>query len=124
MQAIGGEAPGYRVRFIGGRVHVLDPVDGETITYEYLSAFPWRAGSVNQELATADTDEWRLDRRLLALGVKWRWKKEKGMDDWQADQQLYQRHLSMLRGRDEGAKTIMFGDPLHMSLEPYARLWV
>lgn len=77
-------APGipYKVRFIGSRVHVADPIDGETITYEYISSYPWQASGVNQELATADTDEWRLDRRLLTLGVKWRWKKEKGIEDW------------------------------------------
>lgn len=112
------------MRFLGDRVHVKDPVPGETITYEYISSFPWKAGSTNKELATADTDEWRLDRRLLILGVKWRWKKEKGMEDWQVDQQLYQRHLNMLRGRNEGAKTLMFGEARGIPLDPYTRLWV
>ena len=101
-----------------------DPVAGEVITYEYLSSYPWKASGVNQELATADTDEWRLDRRLLVLGVKWRWKKEKGIEDWQVDQQLYQRHLNMLRGRNEGARTIQFGQPSELTYEPYTRLWV
>lgn len=112
------------MRFLGDRVHVKDPVDGETITYEYLSSYPWSASGVPKEVATADTDEWRLDRRLLILGVKWRWKKEKGMEDWQVDQQLYQRHLNMLRGRNEGAKTLMFGEARGIPLDPYTRLWV
>ena len=81
-EAIGTPSANYKVRFIGDRVHVQDPVDGETITYEYLSSYPWQASGVNQELASADTDTWRLDRRLLILGVKWRWKKEKGIEDW------------------------------------------
>lgn len=80
--AVGAPSANYSVRFIGDRLHVKDPVDGETITYEYISSFPWKAGSTNKELATADTDEWRLDRRLIVLGIKWRWKKEKGIEDW------------------------------------------
>lgn len=114
----------HRLRFIGDRVHVLDPVAGETISYEYLSAFPWKAGSVNKELATADTDEWRLDRRLLSLGVKWRWKKEKGLEDWQTDYQSYTRHLNALRGRNAGARALCFGAPIVAVPEPYTRLWV
>lgn len=116
---MGGTGPGYRVRFLGDRVHVLEPVDGETITYEYLSAYPWQASSVNQELASADTDEWRLDRRLLTLGVKWRWKKEKGMDDWQADFQQYRLYVNAIRARNEGAKTLYFGDAGEYIPRPY-----
>ena len=81
-EAIGTPSAHYKVRFIGDRVHVADPISGETITYEYVSSSPWQASGVNQEAATADTDTWRLDRRLLILGVKWRWKKEKGIEDW------------------------------------------
>lgn len=82
LQALGSVGPGQRVRFLGDRIHVLEPVAGQSISYEYLSAYPWRASGVNQEVASADTDTWRLDRRLLILGTKWRWKKEKGMEDW------------------------------------------
>ena len=124
LNAFGGAGPQHRVRFIGDRVHVMEPVAGETITYEYLSAYPWRAGSVNQELATADTDEWRLDRRLLVMGVKWRWKKEKGMEDWQADFAAYQKYVSTVRGRNEGAKTLFFGECGEYIPHPYTDTYI
>lgn len=102
----------------------MQPASGQTITYEYMSAYPWRASGVNQEIATADTDEWRLDRRLLVMGVKWRWKKEKGMDDWQADFAAYQKYVNTLRGRNEGARTIRFGEVGDYVPSPYTNLYI
>ena len=96
---------------------------GETITFEYESAHPWLSGATPAETATSDTDVWRLDRRLLILGVKWRWKKEKGLEDWQVDAQQYQGYVNILRGRNEGARTLCFGDAPRPDYAPYTRLY-
>lgn len=104
---------------------MLGDVNGETLTFEYISAFPWEnAGGTAIESATSDSDVWLLDRRLLTLGVKWRWKKEKGVEDWSVDQQLYARQLAAVRGRDGGSKAIIFGDPAGHDYGPYTDLWV
>lgn len=114
----------HRARLLD-TLKMLGDVNGETLTFEYVSSYPWQSsGGSAKELATADTDEWLLDRRLLAANIKWRWKKEKGVDDWQADQALYQRYVNYLRGRDGGAKALMFGDAEYCPPEPYTRLWI
>lgn len=106
-------------------LRMLGDVNGETLTFEYVSSYPWQnASMVAIENASSDSDSWLLDRRLLTLGVKWRWKKEKGVEDWQADQQLYQRHLSALRGRDGGSKALCFGEPQDVEPVPYTNLWI
>lgn len=113
-----------RARFIDA-VKMLGEVSGETLTYEYVSAFPWQSDAMlAKELATADTDVWLLDRRLLVAGVKWRWKKEKGVEDWSTDMQIAQRYLNTLRGRDGGSKTLIVGEPYFVQPEPYANLWI
>lgn len=95
------------------------------MTFEYVSSYPWQDGSgTAKAIADADTDVWQLDDRLLKLATKWRWKKEKGIEDWQVDQQLYQRHANLLRGRDGGAKALLFGDPVWSAPTPYTNLWI
>lgn len=124
LKATGVGFSQHRARFIGA-IKMLGDVSGETLEFEYVSAYPWESdGAVPKEIATADTDNWLLDRRLLTLAVKWRWKKEKGVDDWALDQQLYQRYVSSLRGRDGGAQAIAFGDARYPEPIPYTNLWV
>ena len=124
IRATGTGSPEHRARLIAAIKLIGDSV-GETLSFEYVSAFPWQnASAVPIEIASSDSDTWLLDRRLLTLGIKWRWKKEKGVEDWAADQQLYQRHLSMLRGRDGGAKTLYFGDAVVYGPAPSTPLWV
>lgn len=114
----------HRARLLD-KIRMLGDVNGETLKFEYISAFPWQSDAqVAKEIATADNDVWLLDRRLLVAGVKWRWKKEKGIEDWQADQQLYQRQVSQVRARDGGSKSLRFGDPAYCPPAPYTPLWI
>lgn len=115
--------PQWRSRIMQGLVTTES--GPATMVFEYLSSYPWEA-SDNTPLreATADTDRWLLDDRLLKLAIKWRWKKEKGIEDWQVDQQLYQRQVNLLRGRDGGAKALQFGDPAYFFPAPYTPTWV
>lgn len=124
----GNELPGdtIRARFIANRLEVINPNAGDVLQFEYASNAPWTAADqvTVKEGATLDTDLWWPDRRLLTLATKWRWKKEKGLPDWQADYQAFQQHMSAVRGRDSGARTLCFGDPGFGVQEPYTPLWV
>jgi len=123
VKSYGAGSPSYRVRFMGGRLHVMNPTAGDVIQFEYITSLPWEASGVGKEKATADTDIWRLDRRLLQYAVKWRWKKEKGVEDWKDDLAMFQAYVSKLRARDSGAKTIRFGECEYPD-QPYTKLWV
>lgn len=124
----GNELPGdtIRARFIAGQLEVINPTPGDVLRFEYISSAPWTAGDAvtAKETATEDTDLWWLDRRLLVLATKWRWKKEKGLPDWQADYQAFQQHANAVRGRNAGARTLTMGDPGFGAQEPYTPLWV
>lgn len=114
----------HRARLLD-KLRMLGDVAGETLTFEYVSSYPWQSDAmVAKELPTADTDVWLLDRRLITAAIKWRWKKEKGVEDWQADQALYQRYVNLLRGRDGGAKALHFGDPAYYAPEPYTPTYI
>lgn len=115
-----------RARFLGGSLQVIDPEVGTVLRYEYISNAPWTdaTGSTAKEQATADTDLCLIDRRLMETAIKWRWKKEKGLGDWQVDQQVYLQQLSAWRARDQGARTLQFGEPAWPANEPYTNLWV
>jgi hypothetical protein len=57
------------------------PTSVETIAYEYLSTNWCQSNaSVAQPAWAADTDTGVLDEELMTLGLKWRWKKSKGLD--------------------------------------------
>lgn len=123
----GQDLPGdtLRLRFIGNELHIINPTPADVIQFEYVSNAPWTTsdGVTAMESATDDTDLWRLDRRLLVMMTKWRWKKEKGLPDWDTDLQLATRYANSLRGRNQGARTVVFGEPQFWTGDPYTNLW-
>lgn len=105
---IGVLANQYNCRFIGDRLHVQNPVADDVLRYEYISKHPLtNSGGMAKEMFTADDDLWVLDDELFLGELKWRWKKEKGIDDWQADKTLADRYQKTLRGQDAGAQTLI-----------------
>jgi hypothetical protein len=57
------------------------PTSIETVAYEYLSKNWCQSDAlVGQSAWAADTDTGILDEELMTLGLKWRWKKSKGLD--------------------------------------------
>lgn len=54
---------------------------------------------------TADTDEFRLDERLLTLALLWKYKAMKGLD-YQQEMDDYNVALSQRIAKDRGARTI------------------
>ncbi len=113
------------VRQLAGSLAILNPVNGVNLKFEYLSTNTIRAtgGGSYKERFTADTDEWQLDDELIIMDIRWRWKKEKGIPDWQADAQDFAVYLRGVIGREFGAQTLVptFGEPAG---EPYTNLWV
>jgi hypothetical protein len=72
--------PAFRIR---GSLFYISPTPtaAETVAYEYLSK-NWcqSSGGTGQAAWAADTDTGILDEELMTLGVKWRWKRSKGLD--------------------------------------------
>lgn len=72
---------------------VIDPTPtaseaGQTVIYEYISAFPIKTGaSTYAEKFAADTDTCLLDPWMIIDGTVWRYKRERGQDyeDLRAD---------------------------------------
>lgn len=116
-----------RARFLAGTFQVIEPNAGTVIRFEYVSSQPWTdaSGDVSLEQATADTDLCLYDRRLMEQAIKWRWKKEKGLPDWQVDQTTWLQSLYAWMGRDQGARTLQFGEAMWpYDPAPQTNLWV
>ena len=117
----------YRARFLAGTLQVLEPQSGDILQFEYVSNAPWTdsSGVTAKERATADTDLCLFDFRLMVTGTKWRWKKEKGLPDWQIDQADYARQLNAVRGRNAGSRTLVMGGPSDTyDPVPQTNLWI
>lgn len=114
------------VRQFGTDIQIHNPLNGNTLRFEYLSEalFTDSTGATPKERFTADTDLWALDDDLLILDLKWRWKKEKGVADWQIDAAEYRSYRNSLIAAENGSETISFSPPPDdMTVEPYTNLW-
>jgi hypothetical protein len=93
-------------------VIVPDPPAGETIAYEYISAY-WAKSSANVAKAafTADDDGTYLDEELLKLDLRWRWKQAKGLD-YGEDMVTFERARDLALGDDGGSGQLNQGGGL------------
>jgi len=84
--------------------------NGDEIVFEYVSD-KWAAdsGGTAQKKFSADTDTARIDEELITQGVVWRFKKAKGIDNWQMDYEQYQELILSQVARDHGARTLYMG---------------
>lgn len=114
-----------RVRIIGDQLHILNPQAGSTLSVEYYSNAPITAsgGSTYISEFANDGDTWRLDDRLFQLETKWRFKKEKGLPDWQVDLQDAKARRDIVRSRTAGNSDIVPYLPT-VTGEPYTNLWI
>jgi len=111
-----------RARIIAGQLNILNPQSGATLNVEYVSNCPITSASgTPQQIFLADTDIWLLDDRMFQLELKWRFKKEKGLD-WQSDQIEADTKRAQVRGRDQGNSHII-PNQVGANGEPYANLW-
>ena len=115
----GAAATGLRDQFRirGGRILFLPaPPAGRTVYFEYQSRSWCRnaAGSVECEAWAADTDAGILDEDLMALGLKWRFLKAKGLD-YAEDFREYETRLYDARAQDGAKRRIAVEDARYVA---------
>ena len=129
-----------RCRFMRDRLYVFSPEVTQHLDFEYVSTLTIEKGSAvvspnssdsvitanapqRTDTFTSDADRWLLDDPLIELDIIWRYKKAKGIEDWQADHEVFQSYLNELRARDSGSRTISWNEAWPYPNEPYANLW-
>lgn len=121
---VGISSIAFNCRIFDNRLQVQNPEAGYVLNYEYISknAIQATGGGTFKEAFTVDTDVCLLDEELFIRDLKWRWKKEKGIDDWEADHTDFENYRDYRLGVDAGAQTIT---PTSQTVfpEPYTDLW-
>lgn len=119
-----------RCRIEADRLFVFSPEEGETLQFEYYSKYPITGAAVGagrltqQEQFDSDADVWNLDDPLFEMDVLWRYKRAKGIGDWQSDREDFTRYANDLKGTDAGARTISWAPCDPYPNQPYTNLWV
>lgn len=82
------------------------PAAGQTIAYEYRSA-NWcqSSGGTAQSAWAADTDTALLSERLMALGLIWRYRQNRGLN-WMPDHENYLNEVDGELARDKPRKIV------------------
>jgi hypothetical protein len=98
VKAIAVTGPRYQARFRADRL-ISNPVPpaGHTWAFEYVSENWILNGSTYKQYFTADDDEILLPEKILLQGLRWRWKKEKGLEyaeDFNTYEEMVQKALS------------------------------
>lgn len=100
--------PRYRYRIRGGKFLVNpSPPVSESWYFEYVSQY-WilgADGTTYKQYFTLDTDTMLLPETLLLQGLRWRWKKEKGLD-YAEDFRTYEMQVKDALGRDGSKPTL------------------
>jgi hypothetical protein len=106
-------SPRYAARIREGNLIVTPtPVAGNTWAFEYISEH-WienAAGTVTYQYFNADTDEILLPEPIILMGLRWRWKKEKGFD-YAEDFMSYEKLVHDAIGRQGIKKTLRMDHP-------------
>lgn len=108
-KALVSAGPRYRYRIRGGNLLVTPtPTAGYSWYFEYVSK-NWilgADGTTYKQYFTLDTDTLLLPEDLVLMGLRWRWKKEKGFD-YAEDMRTYEMQLKDELGRDGGKKNLL-----------------
>jgi len=119
-----------RCRIIQNKLMVFSPQVGQTLEFEYVSKYTISGSAtgdnetaLSKETFTSDDDVWMLDDSLIELDIKWRYKREKGLD-WQDDQQSFVLYSNELRARDGGSRTVGWPKDYPFPNEPFTNLYV
>ena len=102
----------FRIR--GGNLIVIPTMTAsQTCAFEWISK-NWCAssGGTGQEAWTADSDTGRLDEKIMAQGIMWRFKKYKGLD-YAEDFAQYERLVQDAMTRDGAKKHTSMGGLAH-----------
>lgn len=108
LKALTLNGPRYRYRIRGGKLIVNPtPTAGHSWNFEYVSKY-WilgADGTTYKQYFTLDTDTILLPEELVLMGLRWRWKKEKGFD-YAEDFRTYEMQVKDALGRDGGKATL------------------
>lgn len=104
LKALVTTGPRYRSRIRGGRLLVNPaPAAGHTWAFEYVS-YNWILAAdltTYRQFFGADTDTVLLPDTELLQGLRWKWKREKGLE-YAEDFRTYENMLKDAAGRDGG----------------------
>lgn len=104
MKSSGITGPVEYWRIRGGNLIVIPTMTaGETVAFEWVSK-NWceSSGGTGQSRWADDTDTGKVDEYLMTCGIRWRWKKAKGLD-YAEDFNTYESLVADIAARD-GAK--------------------
>lgn len=110
LKAVANKGPRYYYRIRGDQLLMNPaPAAGLSFYFEYVSK-NWIVGAdtVKKARFTVDSDIIRLDYDLVTMGLRWRWKKEKGFD-YAEDFRTYEDQVAAAMGRDGGKPTLQMG---------------
>lgn len=108
--AVSGSYYNFRIR--GGKL-LINPVPpaSESWFFEYVSK-NWilgADGTTYKKRFTLDTDTILLPEDLILQGLRWRWKKEKGLE-YAEDFNTYEQQVNAAIARDGGKETLNMGE--------------
>lgn len=108
LKALVVNGPRYRFRVRGGKLLVNPtPTAGNTWAFEYVSV-NWILGAdltTYKQFFTLDTDTVLLPDFIVLQGLRWVWKREKGLS-YDEDFRTYELMVKDALGRDGGKPTI------------------
>lgn len=117
----------FKARIANGKIQFEEPQAGIVILFEYSTTnlISSNGASVpDKALFTADDDTFLLDDDLLILDVKWRDKRERGVEGWQLDKQDFETYFNAHKGKEAGSSHLnMSGEPYNDFAYPYYPLW-
>ena len=104
-------SPRYRARIRTNQlIATPTPVAGNTWAFEYVT-WNWildNDGSTTKQYFTEDTDTFLLPEVIIQMGLRWRWKKEKGFE-YAEDFRTYETMVQDALSR-QGMKTVLHQD--------------
>lgn len=97
---------------LGGNIEILPALaNAVTAKWYYVSNLVVApSAGANKAAFTDDTDTFRLNERLLKLGMIWQWKANKGQS-YTEDMTNYENALEQDIGEDKGSRIIHVGRP-------------
>lgn len=111
-KALTATGPRYQFRIRGGLLMVNPvPTAGYTWAFEYVTQ-NWisnAAGSIFKQYFTVDSDLILLPETLVLMGLRWKYKAEKGFD-FAEDFRTYEMQVQDALGHSGGKKTLSMGD--------------
>lgn len=105
-------SPRYRYRIRGGKLlFTPTPTAGNSVYFEYVSK-NWilgADGTTYKSAFTLDTDTVLIPEELFRIGLRWRWKKENGLE-YAEDFRDYEMQVADALGRDGGKQILYMHD--------------